>query len=154
MDHGGFPWTPGQLHHERGDPRLGFTPQSLPQSRWAYGLSARSVNWRPSARPPPDYYTFGVYFRFCLSLPRAASEAQLFDRAESPIHQTDIVVKLAATMAAHHATWLGESGASPDKAKACRKTVEGINWKMSKGERAASKSRRAKPTVSDPKGLL
>lgn len=52
-------------------------------------------------------------------------------------------------------TWLGENGATPDAAKSCLTTVEGINWTMSKEERAASKStRRAKPTVSDPTGLL
>jgi putative SOS response-associated peptidase YedK len=52
-------------------------------------------------------------------------------------------------------TWLGENGATPDAAKSCLATVEGINWTMSKEERAASKStRRAKPTVSDPTGLL
>jgi putative SOS response-associated peptidase YedK len=51
-------------------------------------------------------------------------------------------------------TWLGENGSSPDEAKACLKTVEGINWKMSKEERAASKTKRAKPTVSDPTGLF
>lgn len=52
------------------------------------------------------------------------------------------------------ATWLGENGSSTDEAKACLKTVEGINWKMSKEERAASKAKRAKPTVSDPTGLF
>ena len=52
------------------------------------------------------------------------------------------------------ATWLGETEANPEEAKACLKTVEGINWKMSKEERAASKSKRARPTVSDPGGLL
>jgi putative SOS response-associated peptidase YedK len=52
------------------------------------------------------------------------------------------------------ATWLGENGASADHAKACLKTVEGINWTMTKEERAASKAGRGKPTVRDPKGLL
>jgi putative SOS response-associated peptidase YedK len=52
------------------------------------------------------------------------------------------------------ATWLGENGRSPDQAKACLKTVEGINWTMSKEERAASKTKRAKPTVSNPTGLF
>lgn len=51
------------------------------------------------------------------------------------------------------ATWLGENGASPDDAKACLKTVEGIDWSMTKEERAA-KTKRARPTVRDPKGLL
>lgn len=51
-------------------------------------------------------------------------------------------------------TWLGENGSSPDEAKACLKTVEGIKWKMSKEERAASKAKRAKPTISDPTGLF
>jgi putative SOS response-associated peptidase YedK len=52
------------------------------------------------------------------------------------------------------ATWLGENGSSPIQAKAGLRTVEGINWKMSKEERAASKTKRAKPTVSDPTGLF
>jgi putative SOS response-associated peptidase YedK len=53
------------------------------------------------------------------------------------------------------ATWLGENGATPADAKACLRTVEGIHWKMSKEERAASKKeKRAKPTVSDPRGLF
>lgn len=49
--------------------------------------------------------------------------------------------------------WLGENDATPEDAKACLKTVEGINWTMTKEERAASKAKRAKPTVSDPGGL-
>jgi putative SOS response-associated peptidase YedK len=52
------------------------------------------------------------------------------------------------------ATWLGENGASPDAAKACLRTVEGVNWTMSKEERAASKAKRSKPTVRDPGGRL
>lgn len=51
-------------------------------------------------------------------------------------------------------TWLGEGGNDPVAAKACCKTTEGIRWTMTKEERAASKSKRAKPTVSDPGGLL
>jgi putative SOS response-associated peptidase YedK len=52
-------------------------------------------------------------------------------------------------------TWLGQNGATPEAAKSCLKTVEGINWKMTKEERAASKkAKRAKPTVSDPGGLF
>ncbi len=50
------------------------------------------------------------------------------------------------------ATWLGETG-TPGDAKACLKTVEGVRWTMTKEERAA-KTKRAKPTVSDPKGLF
>jgi putative SOS response-associated peptidase YedK len=53
------------------------------------------------------------------------------------------------------ATWLGETDASPDDAKACLRTVEGIHWRMSKEERAASKKeKRTRPTASDPTGLL
>jgi putative SOS response-associated peptidase YedK len=52
------------------------------------------------------------------------------------------------------ATWLGENGASPAEAKVCLKTVEGLRWTMTKEEKAASKSKRTKPTVSDPKGLF
>lgn len=51
-------------------------------------------------------------------------------------------------------TWLGENDATPEAAKACLRTVEGIDWKMTKEERAASKVKRSKPTVSDPGGLL
>jgi putative SOS response-associated peptidase YedK len=51
------------------------------------------------------------------------------------------------------ATWLGESNATPDQAKACLRTVEGIKWTMTKEERAAQ-TKRAKPTVSDPGGLF
>jgi putative SOS response-associated peptidase YedK len=52
------------------------------------------------------------------------------------------------------ATWLGEDGAPPSAANSCLRTVEGINWRMSKEERAASKTKRAKPTISDPGGLF
>lgn len=52
------------------------------------------------------------------------------------------------------ATWLGENGASSEAAKACLRTVEGLKWTMTKEERAASKDKRAKPTVSNPKGLF
>lgn len=52
------------------------------------------------------------------------------------------------------ATWLGENGAGLDEAKACLKTVEGLKWTMSREEKAASKTKRAKPTISDPKGLF
>jgi len=52
------------------------------------------------------------------------------------------------------ATWLGENDASAEDDQACLRTVEGIRWTMSKEERAASKAKRAKPTVSDPKGLF
>jgi putative SOS response-associated peptidase YedK len=51
------------------------------------------------------------------------------------------------------ATWLGENGVSPEEAKACLKTVEGVKWSMTKEERAA-KTPRAKPTVRDPGGRL
>jgi putative SOS response-associated peptidase YedK len=52
------------------------------------------------------------------------------------------------------ATWLGEDCVSPEKAKACLRTVEGINWTMTKEGRAASKAKRKKPAVSDPSGLF
>jgi putative SOS response-associated peptidase YedK len=51
-------------------------------------------------------------------------------------------------------TWLGENGASVENAKLCLKTVEGIRWTMTKEERAASKAKRAKPTVRDSGGLF
>jgi putative SOS response-associated peptidase YedK len=50
--------------------------------------------------------------------------------------------------------WLGERDATIDEIKACLRTVEGVKWTMTKEERAASKAKRAKPTVSDPGGLL
>src|SRR6202000_2724233 len=40
------------------------------------------------------------------------------------------------------ATWLGENDATPDQAKACLRTVEGIKWTMPQEERAAPKSTR------------
>jgi len=48
--------------------------------------------------------------------------------------------------------WLGEPPATPDDARACLKTVEGVRWTMTKEERAATK--RSKPTASDPTGRL
>jgi len=51
------------------------------------------------------------------------------------------------------ATWLGESPATPAEAKSCLKTVEGAAWTMTREERAATQ-KRARPTVSDPKGLF
>lgn len=51
-------------------------------------------------------------------------------------------------------TWLGEEGAAPEDAKAVLRTVEGVKWTMSKEERAKSRTKRAKPTVSDPRGLI
>jgi len=51
------------------------------------------------------------------------------------------------------ATWLGEGGNDPGAAKAACKTVEGVRWKMTKEERQATQ-KRAKPTVSDPGGLI
>jgi putative SOS response-associated peptidase YedK len=51
------------------------------------------------------------------------------------------------------ATWLGEGDATVAQAKACLRTVEDVHWTMTREERAA-KTRRAKPTVSDPTGLF
>jgi len=51
------------------------------------------------------------------------------------------------------AKWLGEEEAPLADVKACLKTVEGVNWTMTKEERAV-KQRRGKPTVADPKGML
>lgn len=48
--------------------------------------------------------------------------------------------------------WLGEEAASPERIKACLKTVEGERWTMT-AEQRASKPRR-RPTVSDPGGLF
>lgn len=42
---------------------------------------------------------------------------------------------------------------TPDEAKACLKTVEGVRWTMAKEEKAA-KAQRRPPTVSDPTGLF
>lgn len=49
--------------------------------------------------------------------------------------------------------WIGEEPASVDELKAMLKTVEGVNWTMTKEERAAKKKRSA-PTARDPSGLL
>jgi putative SOS response-associated peptidase YedK len=48
--------------------------------------------------------------------------------------------------------WLGEDAATPDAAKACLRTVEGVRWTMTPEECAARPRR--KPTVSDPTGFL
>jgi putative SOS response-associated peptidase YedK len=50
------------------------------------------------------------------------------------------------------AVWLGEDAASPERVKACLKTVEGERWTMTPEQHAARPRRR--PTVSDPGGLL
>ena len=42
---------------------------------------------------------------------------------------------------------------TPDEAKACLKTVEGVRWTMAKEEKAATTERK-KATVSDPTGLF
>jgi len=48
-------------------------------------------------------------------------------------------------------TWLGEKSATPQEVKACLKTVEGVDWKMTREERGKT---RRKPAVSDPTGLF
>lgn len=60
---------------------------------------------------------------------------------------------LAFLAAEDWGTWLGEIPATTHEVKACLKTVEGVNWRMEKEQRAA-KPRKQKPTVSDPGGLL
>jgi putative SOS response-associated peptidase YedK len=50
------------------------------------------------------------------------------------------------------AVWLGEETATPERVKACLKTVEGERWTMTPEQRAARPRRR--PTVSDPGGLF
>jgi putative SOS response-associated peptidase YedK len=49
--------------------------------------------------------------------------------------------------------WLGEDPSTPAAAKACLKTVEGLRWTMRPEERAA-RTKRRKPTASDPGGLF
>jgi putative SOS response-associated peptidase YedK len=110
---------------------------------------------------------------------RAGAIAVLFDRfdiAELPAPLLACVMvtvpanELIRTLSTEHAeadrmpaflakdaweTWLGQNAATPADAKTCLQTVEGINWKMTKEERGASKkARRTKPTVSDPGGLF
>ena len=46
------------------------------------------------------------------------------------------------------AVWLDEEEADPDRVKARLKTVDGVRWTMAKEDRT-----RAKPFVSDPRGL-
>ena len=59
--------------------------------------------------------------------------------------------RMPAVLAAEDwATWLGETEASPDQAKACLKTVEGIDWRMSPEQR--DRKPRQKPTRRDPGG--
>jgi hypothetical protein len=42
---------------------------------------------------------------------------------------------------------------TPDEAKACLRTMEGVRWTMTKEERTA-KAQRRKAIVADPTGLL
>ena len=51
------------------------------------------------------------------------------------------------------AMWLGETDATPDRVKACLRTVEDIRWTMTREQRART-GRRGKPVVSDPAGLF
>jgi putative SOS response-associated peptidase YedK len=48
--------------------------------------------------------------------------------------------------------WLGEEPASPERVKACLKTVEDVRWTMTEEEKTARPRR--KPTKSDPGGLF
>lgn len=48
--------------------------------------------------------------------------------------------------------WLGEEPADPARVKACLRTVEGADWRMSPEQRAAKPRRR--PVASDPGGLF
>jgi hypothetical protein len=74
----------------------------------------------------------------------------LYNRFQIPEHaEAD---RMPAFLGRDWDTWLGQNSASPEAAKTCLKTVEGINWRMTKEERAASKAKRAKPTVKDPGG--
>jgi putative SOS response-associated peptidase YedK len=51
--------------------------------------------------------------------------------------------------------WLGEEPTSVDELKACLKTREGVRWTMTREERKANpNTKREKPVVSDPGGLL
>jgi putative SOS response-associated peptidase YedK len=49
--------------------------------------------------------------------------------------------------------WIGEEPATVDELKGMLKTVEGINWRMNREEKKAT-TKRGKPTVTDPGGLL
>jgi putative SOS response-associated peptidase YedK len=49
--------------------------------------------------------------------------------------------------------WIGEEPATVDELKGMLKTVEGVNWRMSREEKKAS-TKRGKPTVTDPCGLM
>jgi putative SOS response-associated peptidase YedK len=51
------------------------------------------------------------------------------------------------------ATWLGENGATPQQAKACLRTTEGVRWTMTREQRAKS-ARPVKPTVAEPPSLF
>jgi putative SOS response-associated peptidase YedK len=50
------------------------------------------------------------------------------------------------------AVWLGENAADPARVKACLKTAEGPDWRMSR-EQSATRPRK-RPTISDPGGLF
>src|SRR6201996_6582731 len=108
----------------------------------------------------------------------AGAIAMLFDRFEIPDLPAPLLAcvmvtvpanALIRTLSTEHAesdrmpaflakedweTGRGKNDSSPADAKSCLRTVEGINWKMTKEERKASKAKRTKPTVSDPGGLF
>lgn len=96
------------------------------------------------------------------------SIAELKDRLRACVMVTVPANALIRTLSTEHAesdrmpaflakddwaVWLGEGDGSPDQAKACLKTVEGLRWTMSKEERAAT-TKRSRPTVRDPGGLF
>jgi putative SOS response-associated peptidase YedK len=51
------------------------------------------------------------------------------------------------------AKWIGEEPATVDELKGMLKTVEGVNWRMTREEGKAN-TKRGKPTMSDPSGLV
>jgi len=113
--------------------------------------------------PIPNYMT-GAAFIFDRVVPP--------DLSASPFHACVLVTvpanALILTLTTEHAVsdrmpaflapedwavWLGEGVNDPVAAKAACKTREGVRWTMTREERAATQ-KRAKPTVSDPKGQM
>lgn len=102
---------------------------------------------------PGDEPAIGIAFlwrRFDLGLPLPLLAAVMVTVPANRLIAALPTDRMPAVLAAEDwPTWLGESGATPEAAKACLKTVEGVNWRLAPEER-----RRSKPTVRDPTGLF
>lgn len=107
---------------------------------------------------PGDEPAIGIAFvwrRFqSPDLPAPMLAACMVTVAANPLIATLPTDRMPAILSQEDwAVWLGEEDASPERVKACLKTVEGVCWTMTREEQT-KKAPRRKPTVSDPIGLL